>query len=303
MVEEKIQAGITVKPYYGSERPITGANSPVATKTINFILEPSSTQKEETDPYAIAPELENLLSPNTYDREIYNVPTLTTKPLVINIETSGLEFDQDRIVVIGVKDPTVLDTEVTLFDDDIEEDLIKRFMDFYVYGGYNELIGWNTDFDYTFIIHKLMKYRMYGKEFVNAKIFDLMVAFQKGTLDFVPTTNKTKRLNFTAKDILGAEAPIEDEDALKAYVEGNKEPMLLMDRYHVIVTTYLYALYQGVALNSYTVKSNDAFSNLSSDNPGYTTQTCSNCLANNEVPKGQTGYVCSICGYQNNTKV
>jgi len=91
---------------------------------------------------------------------------------VIDIETEGLEPWKDRIICIGVRDTDNPKT-IVFFDED-EKAVLEGFVKYYLKKGFNEVIGFNVNFDIRFIFAKCLKYEIPAPGLFNSTFTDVM---------------------------------------------------------------------------------------------------------------------------------
>jgi uncharacterized protein YprB with RNaseH-like and TPR domain len=94
------------------------------------------------------------------------------KICVLDIETTGLLPWEDKLVCIGIRD--VDRGKTTVFFDEDEEILLKRFVTYYERNGFHQIIGYNTSFDWRFLFGRCLKYRIPAPKLFNSHIVDLM---------------------------------------------------------------------------------------------------------------------------------
>jgi len=113
------------------------------------------------------------------------------KKCVIDIETTSFHPFQGRVICVGIKD--VQTGETFIFQDDHEETMLKRFFAYYCERNFDEIIGFNIDFDIRYLVGKCLHYKITANGFFTATCTDLMAilnrykrlnsSFRWGTLD------------------------------------------------------------------------------------------------------------------------
>jgi len=111
--------------------------------------------------------------------------TNQNKKCVIDIETTSLNPWEGRIICVGIKD--VESGETLVFQDDHEYAMLMRFFEYFIRRKFDEIIGFNIDFDLRFLTAKALKY----------KISSANGFFTATATDVMAILNRYKRLNST----------------------------------------------------------------------------------------------------------
>ncbi len=104
---------------------------------------------------------------------------------MIDIETTSLNPWEGRIICVGIKD--VESGKTLVFQDDNECAMLMRFFEYFNSRKYDEVIGFNVDFDLRFLTAKALKYKI-----TSANGF-----FAANATDVMAILNRYKRLNST----------------------------------------------------------------------------------------------------------
>jgi len=307
MADESSGLDVTVEPYYGTEQPYV----PSAEKTVDLVLEkipsdewnytPPATDTSSQLPrfdvvFSLAPET------TTYTTSGGEKVTEPLKPLVVDIETSGLNPWESRIIVIGCKDVLAQEEPIVQFSDPDEMKMLEDFLTFFHAGGYNQVIGFNYGFDLRFIFAACMRYRLQCPEIEAAKIYDLANIMKQVKDSYVFNTNKQGDLDSWSRYLLNMKKTMTAEQMLTAWDEGRILDILAYNENDVLLEYYLwglikYTLAEVSAVQVVTPTSAQSASSSGSSTP--VTVQCPNCLAENIVPAGRQSYVCDICGKTN----
>ena len=279
MANEQLQAGISVRPYYGPETPIEGLDTPQPQRLISFDLVPTSEAAETPTTPEEIPGLDYFQTEQTSLDDVPVIVPTAYRAVIINIESTGIDPLTDRLICVGLKDPSDTSEEFELFANKDERIVLKELMQFISTQGYTHFVGWNISFDMHFILYKCMKYALPAREFFSLDWIDLMDIMRKGREKYSYTANKFKRLNDVAFDILGREAPMEDEEALKIVATGDDTPMHIIDGYHVIVNALLFRLYINTTENSYLSAASEFIPGVGEKNLVKEEVQCSSCRA------------------------
>jgi hypothetical protein len=232
-------------------------------------------------------------------------------PLIVDIETTGLNPWECRIICIGYKDPAMPDSDPICILDEDEEKILLEFLSVFVAGKYNQLIMYNGAFDYRFIFARCLYYRITCKEWVNASIYDIMQVMQQVKQTYVYSMNKSGGLDNWITFLLGVSKTLTFEEMLAAWELKEYLQIIEYNINDVQTEFLLYALIESVKQNPFTGAS---FAIAESQAQGSTeaggaivrssqvTQEaatwiaeCPNCFATAEVPASQPVYFCKIC--------
>jgi len=198
-------ASIKYEEYTGTEEPFVPVES---MKVVAVALTP----KKET-PYLYPPE-------TSY--QPYRPAIPEERICIVDIETTGISPTDSRLVCIGAKDPKFIDQEPIVFfniDLDHEEETIMAFKQWFTENGFTKIVGYNTDFDYRFILALLLKYRIIWPEWFKVSLFDIMDYLKKGKEGYVPTMNKVNKLDEWAEFLLGQVKLMSFEELMQAIDE------------------------------------------------------------------------------------
>lgn len=250
--------------------------------------------------------------PKAEDRAVSAIVAAGKKPLIIDIETTGAEPWADRIICIGVKDPFLPTSEPIVFINDNEEKVVLDFLDYFIRGEYNQLIGYNTAFDFRFIFSKMLYYRIASSEFCTVDLYDIMQVMEQVKQAFVYGYNKSGKLGDWTQNLFGLQKPMDYHELLDAWEKHDFARIVNYNKFDVENEFIIYALIELVKEQPYTGVSfaipsgsvpQTTGNNLTTTSPTSSkqiTQTwnaaCPNCFSVFEVPISKTEYVCPIDG-------
>jgi len=239
-----------------------------------------------------------------------------TKPLIIDIETSGSKPWNSELICIGYIDPLNASTGAKVIIGKTEPEMLIDFLDVYTRGGYDELIGYNVAFDYRFIFSRMLYYRISSQEFVNAKLYDIMQVMQQVKQEFVYGYNKSGKLNDWTTYLLGMSKPLTFEEMLILWKSKDLDAIEAYNANDIMMEYFLYSLlqitirtpYSGVSFASPPLKKAEREINAElipsslptsviQTGPTYTAK-CPVCLSETEVSEKQEPSICPICGSQ-----
>jgi ribosomal protein S27E len=221
------------------------------------------------------------------------------KPLIIDIETSGLNPWESRITVIGVKDVIAQEEPIVQFSDPDEMKMLEDFLAFFHAGGYNQIIGFNVGFDYRFLYAACMRYRLQCPEVVAAKLWDIAEIVKQVKTSYVFNTNKQGDLDSWSRYLLNMKKTMTAEEMLTAWDEGRILDILVYNENDVLLEYYLWGLIKYTNAEVSAVQQVTPTSAQSASSSGSSTPIrvqCPYCIAENLVPAGRQSYVCDICG-------
>ncbi len=247
---------------------------------------PTPTPPPTTEPY---------VSPYNYPVITYTppprAPTPEDRPLVVDIETTGIKPWESRLVSIAMKDPMQPDSEPQIIMLDDESEMIKLFLDFYKAGGYNALIGYNLAFDYRYIWSRCLFYRLPCQEFYDAKLHDVMQILQQGKESFVFGNVPSGTLNDWATYLLGVPKLLTNEEYFEALERKDFELIAAYNKLDVEITFQLWSLIESSRRNGIQVGSQITFS----ENTESTDLICPVCQTPAKAMLGVTEQKCSVC--------
>ena len=161
-----------------------------------------------------------------------------TRKCVLDIETTSLHPFQGRVICVGIKD--ISTGEIFIFQDDHEETMIKRFIDYFHERRFDEVIGFNIGFDIRYLVGKCLHYKIAGNGFFSAASTDLMEIL-----------NRYKRLNSSfrwgsldewSKFLLGKGKLLNSASVPELYRQRRIEEIIRYNRNDVIITYEIWEL-------------------------------------------------------------
>lgn len=169
------------------------------------------------------------------------------KPLILNIETTGLDPFTDRIICVGLQDPIQPLENPFIILLDSEQEMLNALMTVITDGGYNQLVGYGLSFDFRFIFIKAMFYSVPCKEFFNMGLYDLMQAMAQVKMEFVYFPQKAPKLTDVATFFWDYPKPFPDTDMIKYYQSGALDKVLEFASGQITRTLLLYLLYRDIS--------------------------------------------------------
>lgn len=246
------------------------------------------------------------------------VPTITPlvptgiKSLVIDIETTGANPWDSRLICIGYKDPSLPTEKPVVIFDESEEKVLLDFLTFFTKGGYSRIIAYNTAFDYRYLFAKCLYYRISCREFCDAKLVDVMQILAQVKEAFVYGYNKSGRLEDWMIFLFNIEKLISFEELLEAWDEKDYAKIIEYNVMDVELTFIIWSLIELVRGQNFTgssfaappasIPTSSALSGTiqSPAEQSGETQTwnarCPNCYSVYVLPISQREYVCPIDG-------
>jgi DNA polymerase III epsilon subunit-like protein len=140
------------------------------------------------------------------------------KSCVLDIETTGLEPWNERVVCIGVRGVMDSDKTEVFFCED-EKQLLERFLAFFRRGGFTEIIGYNLNFDVRFIFGRCLVHEISAPYFFNCAFTDTMDNVR--AVRKMYSYNKPGKLDDWLQCIFGI-GKLEKGDAIKDMFERRK---------------------------------------------------------------------------------
>lgn len=298
---------ITVEPYTGTEQPFI----PSAIPPVSFQLQPIA------QPEAPAPTIPELTGYAPAPTTTIPSPAISAVkyPLVLNIETLGVDPLKQRIITISFQNGNNPNDTPTVILEEDELTMLKKFLQEYVSGGYNQLIVFNGCFDFRFIVMKMMYYRLPCKDFFKAELLDLYQISQQGRPGFMFSAQKGPNLSDWADYLLKYPKPFTDVKMMEYYKSGDFDKVREFASSQITRTLLIWMLWKAVSEIDY---SGQTFANTPTavsgapelSEAGYKKAAsaasqiqqgkkiiCPYCLAEQTLQPGQTSKICSICGH------
>jgi hypothetical protein len=202
--------------------------------TISAVLQPSAAE----DPYS-APEAPANVIPEE-DLLDWMTETTTDRPLIVNVESTGLMPFDSAISSICCMDPLDPRTFYEFYGSD-EGKIIADFWNFWTSKGFNRMVGYQVSFDFRFIFAKAMRYGLELIDFDRIALTDVMQIMQQVKEAFVYGTNKAGTLDEWANYILGMQPPFTQADVIAAYPKKDWDKIREYNKYKCTATYGLYA--------------------------------------------------------------
>ena len=172
---------------------------------------------------------------------IPEIPEIVPRSVVIDIETTGPEPYDSRIITIGVVDIRNPENIISFTNED-EELMVKEFIAWFELNGFDEIIGYNVSFDYRFIFAKLLRYRLPSKAFMDADLYDVMQMMKQAKMAFVFGYNKPGTLEQWAAYLFGEKKILTFEEILIAWEEERIYDIIKHNKHDVELCLMLWAL-------------------------------------------------------------
>ena len=124
---------------------------------------------------------------------------MTNKVLILDIEAENGSPREGRILCIGTFD--VDRSKTIVFTDELERYIIERFVRYFNYRKFEQIIGYNLPFDLRFIFAKCMKYGIDGGLLFKARTVDLMRIMK--SINGMPSMNRPGKLGEWGEYLFG----------------------------------------------------------------------------------------------------
>lgn len=284
---------VSVKPYYGKGEVFVPPEQP----PLEFELTPTEEAAPEQQPETLP------FTPATYEFPPIKPVTPVKKPLVVNVETTGVSPVDSRVISIGVKDPSTPDARPMVLIDEDEKRLVEAFFDFYESQGYDTLIGYNIGFDYRFLFVEAMKFRYPAPGFTGSDLYDVMTQMKQVRQKFTPGFNKPGTLDEWAKLLLGLEPKNTQAEVLEAWANKKFEIITEYQEYKVEAAFELWALAQGVFGKAELEETTPATVPEEHSSEATKVVHCSNCGQEHIIPASADEFTCKVCGQKNQVEV
>ena len=247
---------------------------------------------------APAPELPTILNPflpaeheATYPK---TAPMPEDRPLIIDIETTGTDPMDSRLICIGLKDPLKPEQPVQVIMREDEEEMLRYFFQYFKIGGYNALIGYNLVFDYRYLWIKALDYMISCKEYHDAALHDIMQILTQVKEAFVYGVLPKSKLNDWAKYLLGMEKTMTIKEMLLAWTQKRYDAIKEYVINDVQIEFYLWALIEISRTAPISLGEVSTPTKLS----GESTLTCPRCASEVGVSALKDGKYCPVCNYE-----
>lgn len=184
-------------------------------------------------------ELQPVGDDSYYEPGTWNYPISPTyqakdiKSVILNIETTGIKPWESRIICISAIDLGDPLLPVIHFIDKDELQMVKGFLDWFNYGGFNEVIGYNVAFDIRFLFVTAMKYQLKWSQLAEVDLYDLQQVMEQVFAKFVYGNNPSGKLDDWAKYLFATEPPISQEAVLEAWVKEDFTSIKNFNEYKV----------------------------------------------------------------------
>lgn len=219
------------------EKPVKGEPIPPADakKKVEFELEPIP---EEAPPMAPPPTIPEL--PEDERRIIFELEPLpdttwlpsdtdyTTFPeymiideraALIDIETTGTEPWNSRIICISAQDLTDAASPIQTWLDEDEAEILRQFFGWFEGGAFTEAVGYNISFDIRWLFVAAMRYRMKIPFFADLRLYDLMQTMKQVYQRYVFGFNKIGTLEEWSQYLFGVGKPMSVTELLDAWAK------------------------------------------------------------------------------------
>jgi hypothetical protein len=228
--------------------------------------------------------------------DVKAVAKATQSIFALDIEATGIEPFNSRIIVIGVKDLRDPNSPIIQFHSINEEELMKEFVKWFKTALPEGIVGWGLGYDTRHIFFKLCFYRLELKEWESLKIFDLMDLFRKGTEANIFTLQKADSLDNVSTSLLGRKKLLSNNEFLNALRRKDFDLILRYNANDVEIISSLWQLVQFVFGRIPAVvglMSHHASGHVESK--PMIEQQCKECLSKFTVEPGKEFEVCPIC--------
>jgi len=255
--------------------------------------------------------------PETQTSPTFPSPVVSTGEagsFLLNIETTGLNPWEHRIISIGILDMNHPEENPVVIMNEDEKALVETVLIAVKYGQFRRMIGYGLSFDFRFILIKAMKYNLDCREFYELQLYDLMQAAAQGKFEYVYYAQKPPSLSILAAYIWGFPKAIDDKEMIQAYLEGDLDTVYNFTFNQMMRILSLYILFtritessvrlpdfgsEALSLNTnpQQVKSNQTKLTIQSGEPENLVKLkCPSCLSEKYFEQGTTRAECTICG-------
>jgi hypothetical protein len=192
-----------------------------------FDTKPAATQKLQNQPYASKAK-----------------PEYTGKEKVIcwDLETTGIDIYNSRIILGSFWDISKPKTEMVTFYDEDEEAMVAEMLDYLNMEMPDIMTGYNTPFDLKFLSSRAVLYQLPAKGLFNAKQHEEMEFWGKGIEQSGITYTNPGTLEELALFLFHELKPYAIEACFDAYADGDIMPMFIRNRWDVATEGDAYRL-------------------------------------------------------------
>ena len=231
--------------------------------------------------------------------------------LVINIEATGANPWDSRLIVITIRDPSDAEGQPFTFFNESEEAVVRAFLEWFEGQDIERLVGYNTSYDHRFIFACALKYRIPAPKFAAVEIYDIMQVLQQVQRKFVPSMNKPGKLEDWTKYLFGEAKLMTFQEVLAAWGEKRYADIIAFNEDQVQKHLMLYRLICLVtgelAAEAITVTAGESTISTPASADGITgfpavtkfstsgLPICPVCLAEMHFEAGVREAVCPIC--------
>lgn len=236
------------------------------------------------------------------------------KRLIINLETTGLNPWQHRIIAIGLQDPLFPNENPSVLLLEEENLMLDLLFTIIKDGGYTEIVGYGCSFDFRFILLRAMFYNMDCREFYDMSLFDLMQAAGQGKFEFMYYAPRPPKLSDLADFLWQYPKPFSDLDMLKYWKLGQLDKVIEFTSSQITRIMALYQLFLKITTSTFialppgsvsptlepsislSVNTASKLTIPEANVPAMNPLKCPSCLAEFNVPVNQAEANCPICG-------
>lgn len=115
---------------------------------------------------------------------------MAERKLILDIEAENGDPKTGRILCVGTID--TVRNKTIVFMDEFEYCMLERFVRYFNYHGFTEIVGFNVTFDMRFLFAKCMKYGIKTGNLFKAKTTDLMQIMK--SVNGMPSMNRPGKL-------------------------------------------------------------------------------------------------------------
>jgi len=170
-----------------------------------------------------------------------SVPPVVDRPIVLDIETTGPNPWDARIICISAADLTQPEAPITTFVDDDEKKMVNDFIRWYEDNGFNEIIGFLVAFDLRFIFAKCLRYLISAPQFTNSRLYDIANVLKQVKTEFVYNLNKQGSLEDWVSFLFDKHKLMTMKEVFEAYKRKEIDKIVEYNKNDVLLTTLIYA--------------------------------------------------------------